>query len=85
MEIKEGLADGETVYKVAAKTEESSGLASLFSGLFGSQRVNQPTMPSGGFSFGSGSGGGSWDSSNRPSRNTTNGTNPGSSGGSRGN
>jgi len=82
VEIKEGLTDGETVYKVAAKTEESSGLASLFSGLFGSQRVNQPAMPSGGFSFGGGGSGG-WDGSSRPSQNS-NGTRP-SSGGSRGN
>ena len=47
VEIKEGLSDGETVYKVAEKKEESSGIASVLSGLFGSQQVNQPTMPSG--------------------------------------
>lgn len=77
VEIKEGITDGEVVYKIAEKTEESSGLASLFSGMFGSQQVNQP-MP--GASFGSGSGGTrNWDRTN------TNNANPMPGGGSRGN
>lgn len=86
VEIKEGLSDGETVYKVAEKTQESGGLASLFSSMFGSQQVNRPSgMPSGfgsgsgGFSFPGGSGG---DGSSRPSR--TQNSN-GQGGGSRGN
>jgi len=75
VEIKEGLSDGETVYKVAEKTQESGGLASLFSSMFGSQQVNRPSgMPSG---FGSGR-----DGSSRPSR--TQNSN-GQGGGSRGN
>ena len=94
VEIKEGIADGETVYKVAAKTEESSGIASVFSSLFGSTQVNRPSgMPggssgSGGFSFGGGDGG----SFSFPSGGGSGGSGGGSSrpggsqgGGSRGN
>ena len=80
VEIKEGISEGETVYKVAAKTEEDTGLAGLFSSLFGSQQVNRPQqMPS----FGSGSGGGSnrnrdTNNTNRTNRNN-NSTMPGGS------
>jgi len=86
VEIKSGVTSGETVYKVAEKEEQASGLAGLFSGLFGNTQVNRPgggsgrgmpdfgsgNMPdfSGGFP-GGGSGG-----SGRPG---------GGSGGSRGN
>ena len=56
VEIKSGIESGETVYKIAEKTQEESGLASLFSGIFGNQQVNQPSMPGGGsFSPGGGS------------------------------
>ncbi len=67
VEIKAGLADGDTVY-VKSKQETADSVASLFSGLFGGQRFNNnsqrqrnnnnnrnETMPGG---FGGGSGGG---------------------------
>lgn len=38
VEIAQGLRDGDTVYAVV-EAEESSGIASLFSSIFGSQRV----------------------------------------------
>nr|AHF24615.1 RND family efflux transporter MFP subunit [uncultured bacterium Contig27] len=42
VEIKDGIAPGETVYKIAEKTEEETGLAALFSGLFSNRQVNRP-------------------------------------------
>ena len=42
VEIKDGVASGETVYKVAEKEEEVTGLAALFSGLFTNRQVNRP-------------------------------------------
>ena len=42
VEIKEGIASGETVYKIAEKEEEATGLAALFSGMFSNTRVNRP-------------------------------------------
>ena len=42
VEIKEGVASGETVYAVAKKDETATGLSALFSNAFGSQRVNPP-------------------------------------------
>jgi HlyD family secretion protein len=52
VEIKSGVTSGETVYKVAEKEEQASGLAGLFSGLFGNTQVNRPgsggRFPSGG-------------------------------------
>lgn len=79
-EIKSGLKDGDTVY-TEVKTETSSGVTSLLSGLFGQTQFmgGAPAggMPSGGgFSFDGGSmpnfgggsfGGGSDGSSGRPS------------------
>ena len=56
VEIRSGITDGETVYKIAEKEETQSGLAGLFAGLFTRQQVNRPS--SGGFSR---SGGGSGD------------------------
>ena len=56
VEIKSGVTSGETVYKVAEKEEQASGLAGLFSGLFGNTQVNRPG--SGGGFPGGGSGGG---------------------------
>ena len=42
VEIKSGVTSGETVYKIAEKEEQASGLAGLFSGLFGN-----PGQPAG--------------------------------------
>lgn len=39
-EIISGLDEGETVYAVAETTTQDTGLASLFSGMFGGQRIN---------------------------------------------
>lgn len=59
VEIKDGVTPGETVYKIAEKTEEETGLAALFSGLFTNRQVNRPSR--------SGSGGsGSFDFSSMP-------------------
>ena len=41
VEIKDGIKAGETVYKVAEKKEEATGLAALFSGMFTTQQVNR--------------------------------------------
>ena len=85
VEIKDGIASGETVFKVAEKTEEETGLAALFSGLFTNRQVNRPGR--------SGNGGmpdyGNTDMGNMPggfgggSRSPGGGS--GSGGGSRGN
>ena len=42
VEIKDGIESGETVYKIAEKEEEETGLAALFSGLFTNRQVNRP-------------------------------------------
>ena len=42
VEIKDGVTAGETVYKIAEKEEEATGLAALFSGLFTNRQVNRP-------------------------------------------
>ncbi len=92
IEIKDGVTSGETVYKIAEKEEEATGLAALFSGMFTNRQVNRQNrnwrnqnggnMPD----FGSGNmpdfnsgfpGGSSSGESSRPSN--------GGSGGSRGN
>lgn len=39
-EIKNGLTEGETVYVVSTTTETETGLNSLFSSMFGGQRIN---------------------------------------------
>ena len=73
VEIKEGITPGETVYKIAEKEEEATGIAALFSGLFSNTQVNRPNrnrnsqgggnmpdfsnMPSGSFPGGGSSGG----------------------------
>ena len=41
VEIKEGVSAGETVYKIAEKEEEATGLAALFSGMFSNTQVNR--------------------------------------------
>ena len=41
VEIKDGVTAGETVYKIAEKEEEATGLAALFSGMFSNTRVNR--------------------------------------------
>ncbi len=43
VEIKDGVTSGETVYKIAEKEEEVTGLAALFSGLFTNRQVNRPS------------------------------------------
>ena len=50
VEIKDGITAGETVYKIAEKEEEATGLAALFSGLFSNRQVNRPGRSSGGSS-----------------------------------
>ncbi|MBO7663618.1 MAG: HlyD family efflux transporter periplasmic adaptor subunit [Clostridia bacterium] len=82
VEIKSGLTEGETVYKVAPKTETQTGLAGLFSGLFGSQQVNQQqnAMRPGNMPNGQN---GNWNNRQR-NTNGTGGTG-GNNGGSRGN
>ena len=39
-EIRSGLEEGETVYAVSTTTEAATGLNSLFSSMFGGQRIN---------------------------------------------
>ncbi len=81
VEIKEGITPGETVYKIAEKEEEATGIAALFSGLFSNTQVNRPNRNRNS----QGSGGGNMpDFSNMPSGSFPGG---GSSngGGSRGN
>ena len=41
VEIKEGVEAGETVYVVAEKEEQPTGLAALFSGIFTNRQVNR--------------------------------------------
>ena len=80
VEIKSGVTSGETVYKVAEKEEEATGLAALFSGLFSNRQVNRPrrnrdgnmpdmsSFPGGGdFPGGSGGSGGGSNSNRQPS------------------
>ena len=55
VEIKDGVTSGETVYKIAEKEEEATGLAALFSGLFTNQQVNRPGSGRNGSGFGGGS------------------------------
>ncbi len=43
VEIKDGVSSGETVYKIAEKEEQQTGLAGLFSSLFSSTQVNRPS------------------------------------------
>ena len=60
VEIKDGVTAGETVYKIAEKEEEATGLAALFSGMFTNRQVNRPSRN------GSGGGSGSFDFSSMP-------------------
>ena len=81
VEIKDGVTAGETVYKIAEKEEEATGLAALFSGLFTNRQVNRPSRS------GSGSGSGNMpDFSNMDFSNMPSGGFPGggSSGGGSG-
>jgi multidrug efflux pump subunit AcrA (membrane-fusion protein) len=85
VEIKDGVTSGETVYKVAEKEEEATGLAALFSGLFTNRQVNRPGSRSGG--SGGGFGGGNmpdFGSGDFPSFGGGSGGFPGGSGGSGG-
>jgi len=54
IEIKDGVTSGETVYKIAEKEEEATGLAALFSGLFTNRQVNRPGSNRNGSGFGGG-------------------------------
>ena len=90
VEIKEGVTSGETVYKVAEKEEEATGIAALFSGLFSNTQVNRPSNRnrngqggSGSFDFSNMPGGGSFPGGGSGS--FPGGGSGGSSGGSRGN
>ncbi len=84
VEIKDGIESGETVYRIAEKEEEETGLAALLSGLFTNRQVNRPSRS------GSGSGGsgmpdfGSMDFSNMPSGGFPGGSSGSSGGGSGG-
>ena len=42
VEIREGVAEGETVYAVAKQDESAAGWAAFMQSTFGSQQVNQP-------------------------------------------
>ena len=75
VEIKEGITPGETVYKIAEKEEEATGIAALFSGLFSNTQVNRPNRNRNS----QGGGGNMPDFSNMPSGSFPGG---GSSGGS---
>ena len=80
VEIKEGVTSGETVYKIAEKEEEATGLAALFSGMFTNRQVNRQSNRTWNRD---GQGGGSMpDFSNMPGGSGFPG---GGSGGSRGN
>jgi hypothetical protein len=74
VEIKSGVTAGETVYKIAEKVEEETGIAALFSGLFTNRQVNRPSRSN------SGSGSGMPDFSNMDFSNMPSGGFPGSSG-----
>lgn len=89
VEIKSGIAAGETVYAVAEAEETTSALGGLLSGIFGGQQMN---MPGGGpMSFGNGQmpdfGNGQMpdfgnsDGSSRPGRDRQNNDGFGGSGG----
>ncbi len=78
VEIKDGVVSGETVYKVAEKEEEATGLAALFSGLFTNRQVNRP----GRSGSGSGGSGGMPDFSNMDMSSFPSGGSGGGSGGS---
>lgn len=41
VEIKDGVTAGETVYKIAEKDDQPTGLAALFSGMFTNRQVNR--------------------------------------------
>ena len=68
VEIREGLAEGQTVYAVAKAEEKEGG---LLSGLFGTTQVNMPqggNRPGGSGSNGGGNGGGSRQNNSFPNR-----------------
>ena len=89
VEIKDGVTAGETVYKVAEKEEELTGLAALFSGMFTNRQVNRPSR---GNWSGQGSGSGGMpdfgnmpDMGGNPGGGSQRNSNGGGTGGSRGN
>ena len=82
VEIRSGVTAGETVYKVAEKEEEATGLAALFSGMFTNRQVNRPSNRNRNGQGGSGNT--SFDFSNMPNGGG-NFPGGGNGGGSRGN
>ena len=82
VEIKDGVAPGETIYKIAEKEEEETGLAALFSGLFTNRQVNRQSTRNRNSQGGSSS----FDFSNMPDMSNMPGGSgfPGGSGGSGG-
>ena len=71
VEIKSGVAEGETIYKVAEKTQTQTGLSALFSNMFSSQQVNRPQRNNQ-------NGSGGWENRQRNNTNNSNGGNGGS-------
>lgn len=90
VEIKSGVTAGETIYKVAEKKEEATGLAALFSGMFSNRQVNRPSgnwnrnggSPGGDFPGGDFPGGGSFPGGSNSNSNSNRNSQPS---GSRGN
>lgn len=80
VEIKDGVSSGETIYKIAEKEEELTGIAALFSGLFSNTQVNRPNRGGRG-----GSGGGMPDFSSMDFSSMPGGGSGFPGGGSRGN
>ena len=83
VEIRSGVTAGETVYKVAEKEEEATGLAALFSGMFTNRQVNRPSNRNRNGQGGSGNT--SFDFSNMPNGGGNFPGGGGNGGGSRGN
>lgn len=80
VEIKDGVTAGETVYKIAEKEAEATGLAALFSGMFTNRQVNRQNNRN---SWGSGGGSNMPDFSSMPGGSFPGGGGNGGSGGSR--
>ena len=66
VEIRNGVASGETIYAVS-KVKTDSGMASMLSGLFGGQRVN-PGMPGNMGGMGGGNRNNNWGGGNNRNR-----------------
>lgn len=77
-EITSGVDEGETVYAVAATTAQDTGLASLFSGMFGGQRINNNRRNNNGNGNSSWQGGGNFGGGMMPGGSNGNGSGNGS-------